>query len=661
MICKYVLVVSGVPYEIPKSCIKNWDEIKISRKRTGLEGITRAFTSKFEFVNEAYDIILNEYLEKYLDSYASIAVYSITDQFNYKELFSCNLDFSTFSHDGYTVTINSVDDSISNIIKANKGTQYEYPVNELKESVQLYYNRLPFNYFANYIFGGFSLDDGEQYVDFIRDITGKTIFQSLPLEIVDKDIPKSESAVEVNSVTLDTSVPSFVMANKTVTISIKPEFDFYLGRGDVMLTLAKVNKEGEVTSISSWLNDDYSGTKHTTEKDTYKPNQYKEVYTIQLLEGEGLQFVIHDPIGNMNITGKGRIYFTKFSMKIKWTSIASAIRIDVIKPVTILNKLLKSMNGEKEGITGEIMSGFDSRLDECLLLAAESIRGIAGAKLYTSYAKFVDWMEACFGFVQRIEGNIVKFVHRDSLFSSSDFKDLSNSISDFNYKIDSSRIYSRVKVGYDKVDYESINGRDEFRFTVEYTTGIEITDNVLELISPYRADAYGVEFLAQKRSSSTTDDQSDNDVFCVGARLGWSTLTQNYDYILIRNTGWNISGVLNPDTMFNVMFWQRAMLSANMGYIGMFAKCLKYASSDGNSDVVVNGEKLVEDFIAKNHLVTCGNISFKTFREDISPKDDDLILIEKDGLIYEGYIKDIENKIEKSDGIKYELFVKNIR
>ena len=50
-----------------------------------------------------------------------------------------------------------------------------------------------------------------------------------------------------------------------------------------------------------------------------------------------------------------------------------------------------------------------------------------------------------------------------------------------------------------------MNGRDEFRFTTEYTTGIDITDNVLELISPYRADVYGIEFLSQKRGQDTTD------------------------------------------------------------------------------------------------------------------------------------------------------------
>ena len=43
MLCKYVLTVDSISYDIPKSCIQNWDEIKFSRKRSGLEGITRTF------------------------------------------------------------------------------------------------------------------------------------------------------------------------------------------------------------------------------------------------------------------------------------------------------------------------------------------------------------------------------------------------------------------------------------------------------------------------------------------------------------------------------------------------------------------------------------------------------------------------------------------
>ena len=103
--------------------------------------------------------------------------------------------------------------------------------------------------------------------------------------------------------------------------------------------------------------------------------------------------------------------------------------------------------------------------------------------------------------------------------------------------------------------------------------GVDITDNKLELISPYRADAYGIEFLAQKRGKNTTDNESDNDVFFVGAAD--SILTSGVMCYKLIRTGWNISGVLNPDKMFNVMYNQRAMLLANSKYIGISADKLE--------------------------------------------------------------------------------------
>ncbi len=313
------------------------------------------------------------------------------------------------------------------------------------------------------------------------------------------------------------------------------------------------------------------------------------------------------------------------------------------------------MNGGNDGIKGEIDYGYNENLDNCVILAAESIRGIKKAKLYTSYTEFKDWMEAEFGFVPVINGNTVCFKHRDSLFGNSNIKKVTNNISDFEYKIDASRIHSRIRIGYDKQDYESINGRDEFRFTTEYTTGVDITENVLELISPYRADAYGFEFLAQKRGKDTTDNESDNNVFFAGVNLDLS----DKRYKMIRD-GWEIDGVLDSSRMFNTMYWQGEMLKANAGYIGMFTKKLSYSSSDGNSDVVVNGIGMKDDFNVESGIITCGDVSFTTYDEDIPSTDNETIKVLKDGLAYEGYIKEVSRVIERFAGVKYDLFVRSI-
>ena len=660
MLCKYVLTVDSISYDIPKSCIQNWDEIKFSRKRSGLEGITRTFTSKFQFVGEAYDLILEEYLSKYLASNASITVYTITNSHTYEEFFSCRLDFGSLTYDGNTVSINSIDDSVANIIKANKGTQYEYSVDEIKDVYQLYYDSVSMNYSQPHTLGGNTVENDAslQYIVIDKGIYVEAITYSLPLYISGGELPSRDSPLEFYDVPQESKDDPnvFVKALSDIDIVLNFSFEYYISYSDAYTTKAEIvlggrYEDGRLVKLKRW---GYN-------KGDVTPSNLNESIKIHLTKGQALFFDLMVTFNRVNAS-TGNIYFRNFKFETRFTSRANPIYVDAIRPIDVLNRLLKSMNGGNEGIYGEIASGVDERLDNCVILAAESIRGIPQAKLYTSYTKFKNWMETVFGFVPVINGVTVFFKHRDKLFSDNNVKDLNSSFSSFEYKVDSSRIYSLVRVGYDKQDYESMNGRDEFRFTTEYTTGIDITDNVLELISPYRADVYGIEFLSQKRGQDTTDSESDNDVFfvCASTTLHDNGGVQTYkEYRLIRS-GWEISGVLDPETMFNTMYWQGGILQANAGYIGMFTKKLSYSSSDGNSDVVVNGIGMKDDFNVESGIITCGDVSFTTYNEDIPPTDDETIKILKDDLVYEGYIKEVSSTVERNEGVKYDLFVRSI-
>ena len=633
MLCKYVLIVDSISYDIPKSCIQNWDEIKFSRKRSGLEGITRTFTSKFQFVGEAYDLILEEYLSKYLASNASISVYTITNSHTYDEFFSCRLDFGSLTYDGNTVSINSIDDSVANIIKANKGTQYEYSVDELKDEARLYYDRLSYVGSATYYCGGRTLESGSILVDAV---SGSDHYMTIPMYIGSSEIV-SGSGIEVKDVGASGNLEScLIYTEKATSVKISIKGAYSWDGASLAADMQLKTKSG--TLLKEWKGG-WGGESISVNWDGEVTLSADD--GIVLLAAYNTKFALY--------------YFSSLKITMEFPSIGLPIDIDAIKPVTILKRLLKSMNGGNDGIDGEISSGIDERLDNCVILTAESIRGIPKAKLYTSYTKFVNWMEAEFGFVPVINGRVVSFRHRNNLFGENNVKDLGSNIADFEYKMEESRIYSRVRFGYDKQEYESMNGRDEFRFTTEYTTGVDITDNVLELISPYRADAYGIEFLAQNRGKDTTDDESDNDVFFVGATLS----SNDKKYKLIR-VGWNVDGVLSPDTMFNTMYWQGAMLQANAGYIGMFTNKLSYSSSDGNSDVVVNDIGMKDDFNVESGIITCGDVSFTTYDEDIPPTDDETIKILKDDLVYEGYIKEVSSTVERNEGVKYDLFVRSI-
>lgn len=339
-------------------------------------------------------------------------------------------------------------------------------------------------------------------------------------------------------------------------------------------------------------------------------------------------------------------------LNISFSERGKSVKIDCISPKVLLNRLLRSIT-DKNNVTGEIVTGVDERLDMAMIVPAESIRGLPNAKIYTSYTKFANWMSAEFGFVPVIGDEKVTFVHRDTLFQDTEIKDLQDSTSDLEYNVNAGLVYSGVKVGYDKQDYDSVNGRDEFRFTNEYTTGITLTDNVLELVSPYRADAYGMEFLAEKRGEDTTDSDSDNDIFFVGASL------DGEKYKLVRD-GYIISGVISPSTMFNAMYSQRFMIEANARYIGAFANALEFTSSDGNSDVTINGVSERSSIVLGNKLFTVGELSVKTGDLEIPSDLKGYIRVERNGHIYKGYVKSASYNYGRPEAVKYSLIVKSV-
>jgi hypothetical protein len=284
-----------------------------------------------------------------------------------------------------------------------------------------------------------------------------------------------------------------------------------------------------------------------------------------------------------------------------------------------------------------------------MLMAADSARGLDEAKIHSSYKKFVDWMSAEFGFVPVVSDKVT-FVHRDTLFKDSEIKNLGSDLSGFDFSINAGMIYSMVRVGYDRVDYESVNGLDEFRFTNEYNTGTTLTDNSLELISPYRADAYGIQFLVNKRGEDTTDDRSDKAVFMVGAALNGGR------YKLLRNI--SISGVLSPNTMFNVMYAHKFMIDANRKYIGAFSNLLSYASNDGNSLVEIEGVSGSSDISIVGQLFSVGQVNVESADISIPTDLSGYITFINNGKEYKGYVRDVSFNVGREEKVRYSLIVK---
>lgn len=662
------ILINGISYEATDD-LKNWDDFELAYKRSSYDGVIRSFSTQFEFVNRSYDLLKEEFYKNYLSSKAGIVFYKRNNSWNWDEVFRCALDFSTYSEDGSVVSINAIDNTLAAIIKAKKSIQYEYLVADLQTS-NLKYDGLKFQYEGKYTLGGLSYEsDGVAYINIQKTFasTSNPYHYSIPLyKLENSELPKLDSPLRFDDVSFTelsnlNECSPFIEALSDIYVDINFRTDYYVttyagGIEKIFLLIFKKDSAGSVTEIKSYESDGFY---------KYINDVISNVY---LAKGESLIFAIRiyfsRDVGN-NID----IAFPNFSFSINFKSRINSIDVNIISPNTILSKLLDSMTEntiDHEGVIDVTLpsSGgitpieFNRLLERTYIMAAESARGLPKAKIYTSYKKFCEWMEAEFGYVPVINENTVTFMHRDKLFSSTVVKDLGTEINDYEFSVNDSLIYSSVKVGYDKQDYDSINGRDEFRFTNEFSTGLKLTDNTLSLISPYRADAYGIEFLVQKRGEDTTDNDSDNDVFFVECD---DSVPVDQPLPLYRPyTEDQLSGLLSPDTMFNLNYSPRFMLEANKKYIGACTNLLKFASSDGNSDVSIDGVKETDDFSIPERLFTVSEVEIET--SDIGVPNDlvGLISFENKGETITGYIKQLKINIGKEQATSYSLIVKNV-
>lgn len=649
MFYKCELLVGGYAYAVTDH-IKNWDDMTVSFKRNEYDGVVRTFTDKFEFVKGARQLLLGEYRDNYLKASASVVLSTRNNSWTWTERFRCALDFSTLSDDGFTLSINAVDDSVASLIKAKKGTEYEYSVNQVKDSKPLLYDGLEVVGNTEWIY------TGENVVKDNINVFTNTFtegYTTLPLYIKNSEIP-IKGSVEVadveqyNSDGFGLLMPPFFRVIKPIQVAVPTDFLFvryvcdfsfqaqWNGKGTckMMLMNDPVFTDGVIweKNITSGMND--------VVFDIQK-------YVVGILD-RNVYLVMHLTDGAVCEIWQPES--SNQTLVVEYKDRRSPEYIDVIKPVTLLNRLLKSMNGGKDGLTGVIVSSGDKRLDNAMLLAAESVRKLPRAKLRSSFSKFSQWMSAVFGYVYDINGSVVTFRHRNDYFQNVVVKVIEN-YSGYQMNVNSSLIFSQLNIGYEKQEYDSVNGKDEFRFTNIYNTGLNLTDNKLELISPYRADAYGIEFLTQKIGEDTTDNESDNNVFFVCVNDG--------DEVYSLDRSDEVSGVISPSTMFNVMYSPTSMIKANQEYLGGFISELNYASSEGNTDVVINGLPESRDLTLQGGLFKADVVDVETSDVEVPENMTGIVMFEHQGQQVQGFYQSADFNYTKNKSAKISLIVKN--
>ena len=587
---------SSVEYDVTQY-ITDFESLEIDMKRDGTSGAISEVSFPISLADAGRDFAKDLFDRRGLYAGAVFFVYRRGDYDNeYSLLKQIELDFSTYKEYEDKVTIEAAKTDLSEIINSAGKTKYDIPVSDIMDEKQWknegmkisnygdyelafdtpvnipradnkisYSICLPLSKNSSYLVPGMDADfkdesgraEGSDY--FFQNNTGDMMILSMRMSVSVKCILKFRAYYHDNDAQNDYKL----MSASLVVRKFKSEKDYE----DIAIPIATMPKLLSQTSDgSSYISD--------VEFDNY----LDVIFSPTIKSGEKVGFYLkiesiryfHIISGSVQYvdSGSGGKFFALFLSKNP-----TPVRINVINPVSLMQAFLDRMSGQK----GLFRANIDWEDEPALvrIVASESIRNLNNANIHGSPNDFFDWMKVL-GYEYEVDGLSLNFKRRDKLFQKDNIalRMREDEIADLIIQADSTYAYTSVEIGYEKQDYEVVSGKCEANGTFSYTTQyITRDDNKLSLISPYRADSFGIEKLRNDVLGDTSDKESDNDIFFVGLveKDGYYSV---FDDVVARDN----DGM--ADELYNACYNPYYLVQRNMSLIGINVDKLIFQSTD---------------------------------------------------------------------------------
>jgi hypothetical protein len=529
--------------------VKDWQELEIEMSREGLSGVYSEISSPFNFVLDAYDTVESFYNANGFTAKAKMYIYLRKNDWTYEPPKIFDLDFSTYKKTDSEISVNARKVSLYDFVKSKGNVKIDIPVSEIEYELPFRFQRVALENDVNFeIFNEFD-NSSEVY----------TYYTTVGIAEGESDTPiKDAFMTNVVAENQETSKDfpfiecvSFNVFDCTLELNI--EADITMDNvSDVTNTITRIlivkNKDVGNPVIDIFLQKTVSGNTCRFTCNTSEKNQ------VSMSENDSLTLFLYKNRYETQVNMNGKITGT---LKVTYNGVKTTIGADnviktyvdlpVIRPVVLLQSLVDKMT-ETTGQYSANINFIDEASDnQFVILSAESARQFDDAKIHTSYQDFEQWMRVL-GYEPDINEASLIFKKRESFFLNEQ-KAIELSEEDcagLEETVNTEYIYSNIRIGYNKQEYESKNGRYEPNNGAnEYSTDISTIQNEIELISPYRADAYGIEFLIldSEDKSKTKDNKSDNNVFFINVR-------QVREYLLARKAQVIIPNGDIPDKVY---------------------------------------------------------------------------------------------------------------
>jgi len=506
----------------------------------------------------------------------------------YTLLYAGELDFTQFSQMGTKVTVNAMEGGPSKFLKANENVVREIP---FTDSIAVNMTGVRLHQKAEFlVIDNYNEIDGDKYYD------GHT----LALNFVSQEAITSLGAGDEQRVKASNQAQTLWPANTWFLLSseesssIELEWDF-----NMTATLAP--------GIAA-----LPGTKFFLQLILLQgPELPMVINELQQIQLDPLMMYNH-PInfkgtysGNVPANHRCILYmsanlnkpFTKFiygtdpgSLKVKYTYVYPNTVIKAFRPLTLF-KALAAKNG-----INKVSSKTLEKYKDVVITCGDSIRRIEDAVAKTSLSDFFNAFNTILSIGMAVIKDLLVLEEKSFFVNYTEPMNL-GAAKTLKVAPAQDQLYNTVKIGFPSQNYEDVNGREEFCNTHTYSLPVTRITKELNLVSPYRADCYGVEFTRiNLEGKTTTDDSADNDIFLLHIEDKVIVNPGQPDhgaYNLDRSLNPYASGLLETETVFNLWLSPKQCLYRNGSFVRSClykadAEKITFNTTEKNSQLVVS-------------------------------------------------------------------------
>lgn len=578
---RFTLSIDGVNHVV-KNAPDNWRSQSFEMSRDPqFFGVLKRFVTDLDFVLNEAKLLRQKFYTSGIDGEASLKIEKLdSSTWQYNEIYSADIDFSTIEDSIHRIKTNLIDGGLTAKLQAYKNVKYEFGFDESDPEINL--GGVDVLEWANLVAASFT-NMGSSNMAYYFPSTQLVNYSLVLGGIETRDQNLLDGALTYDYTTGDNC---FLVANNiNTTIRI---------RGYIVVNAQQEANNGWEVQI----------------RDSSMPNGFRILELFSTLSPDPQQYVNkrYEFDGLFNVVS-GRKYFLTVEsilpqnfavnfcdiiaseIKLDYTQVSDDVTIKAKRPKKLLMELLDLMNVDEDNF---VTSNLLDENQNMFVTSGDAIRALPEAKIQTNFNDFFKSFHSILCAGISIYNNTMTFEKVAHFYNNDNQIGSFGNVKNVKFMPYTEVMHSSLKIGYEKQDYEIERGREEFNQGQEWSTPIVRTQTTLDLISPYRADQYGIDELRIKQiaidaNAKDTDTSTDNDVFIIH-----SEINPNEDgiYRPIRASDLEVvSGVSPRSTAYNFLLSPKrnllrySDLLKSMFYGANDDGFVKFRSADKNADL----------------------------------------------------------------------------